>query len=189
MGKVDAAGRYKVRRPDFRDRVQANGLFLCGHGVDHHTVQPGLERFVGTGFPVEKHIQDFRREGILILWLHDGIPALHEVSAGVLYGRLDHAVNLVIGRGAGTASGNLLVLEDQKEAPCERFPVADILDEVDVFLAKLLTLRIRFLIQLPAEHGYVLIGIRFSGHAFKLQPHRRYFQPARKGCNNVELLL
>ena len=52
---------------------------------------------------------------------------------------------------------NRLILENQKEAPCQRLTISYVLDESDIIFAKLSALRILFVLQFFADHGYMLI--------------------------------
>ena len=120
--------------PDIGDRVQANHLVLCGHGIHYNPLNPGGKRFLYTGLPVEILIQDFRCRFIRVLGFHNGITALYKIRFGILCRSLEHTVNLPIVITAGSV--NCLILKNQKEAPCQRFPVSNILNQPDIVLSK-----------------------------------------------------
>ena len=112
---------------------------------------------------------------------------MHEIRPRCLLGGLEHAVDFCIV--VAFVAAYRLVLENQKEAPRQRFPISHILDESDIIFAKFLTLRILLVFQFLADHGYVLIRVRAARNGLELQPHGGYLQPAGKAGDDVELLL
>ena len=185
--QVNATGSNEVSHADMWDGVHAQHQLFGRHGVQHHPVHPGGEGFVHAGAPVEELVEDLRRGLVRVRRLHDGVAALHEVSPGVLLHGLHGTQDLgVVG---AVALADLLVLENQKEAPCERFSAADLLDEPDVFLALPLAGGVVLLRQLLPDHVDVPVGVGLAGDALELQPHGRDLQPGGEGGNDPELLL
>ena len=169
------------------DRVYAQHQLFGSHGVQHHPVHPGGEGLVHAGPPVEELVENLRRGFVRVRRLHDGVAALHEISPGVLLHGLHGTQDLgVVG---AVALADLLVLENQKEAPGERFSAADLLDEPDVFLALPLAGGVVLLRQLLPDHVDVPVGVGLAGDALELQPHGRDLQPGGEGGNDPELLL
>ena len=172
-----------------RHGVKPDDLALGLHGIHYDPLNPALERLVDAGGAVEKHIQHLSGKGVLILGLHNGVAALHEISLGILYRRLDHAVNIRIALAAAALARRGLVLEDKKKAPRQRFLVANILYEPEVFLPKLTALLVFFPREFFPHHGHMLIGIRFAAHRLELQLHGADLQPGRKRGDDIVLLL
>ena len=73
------------------NRINADDLLLCGHGVNHHPIDPALEWFIYTGTAIKEHIQNLCRRFIWILWVQNAVAALEEVSPGRLFRSLHHA--------------------------------------------------------------------------------------------------
>ena len=169
--------------------IKPDDLALGLHGVHHDPLHTALERFVDAGGAVEEHIQHLGGKRVLILWLHNGVAALHEISLGILYRRLDHAVNIRIALAAAALARRGLVLEDKEKAPRQRFLVANILYEPQVFLPKLTALLVFFPREFFPHHGHMLIGIRFAAHRLELQLHGADLQPGRKRGDDIVLLL
>ena len=153
-----------------RDQVYADHLALGCHGVNHHPVDALRKRFVHTGSAVEKHIQDLRCGLVRVFGLHNGIAALHEIGAGVLFRRGQHPVDPSVIVRLISADGLILIY--QKEAPGKRFSGAHILNKPDIILRRCLALLIILLLQLLSDHRHMLVGIGFSGNALELEPHR-----------------
>ena len=151
-----------------RHGVKAYYLALGLHGIHYDPLNPALERLVDAGGAVEKHIQHLSGKGVLILGLHNGVAALHEVGFSVLYRRLDHAIDVGIAFAVVSLARRRFVLEDKKKAPRQRFLVANILYEPEVFLPKLTALLVFFPREFFPHHGHMLIGIRFAAHRLEL---------------------
>jgi hypothetical protein len=176
-----------MRHADMRHRVKADDLFLGRHRIDDNPVHAGGKGLVGAGTAIIEHIEHLRCSLVRVFRLHDTVPTLKKIGPCRLFRCLEHPVDLgVIVTLVATDS---LILEYKKEAPCERFPAANVLNQFDVILAKLLALRIILSLQFLTNHSHMLVGIGTPCDGFELQAHRGYLEPAREAGNDVELLL
>ena len=153
-----------------RDRIDANDLSLGSHSIDDYAIDPVSKRLFYAGSSVEEHIQDLCRSFVWVLRLQDVIATLHEVSPCVLLGSDQHTVDL--GIVVRLVPAKSLILENQKEAPGQRFSGSNILDQPDVILTQLLALLIILIGHLFTKQRNVLIRISLSGNGLKLQAHR-----------------
>ena len=110
---------------------------------------------------------------VRILGLDDGVATLGKVCAGILLNRLHHTVDL--SKILTVSAAHLLILKNQKEAPCQRFPTSHILDKAEVTLALAFAGLILFYFKFAADHGNMFVRVCLAGNALKLQPHGRYF--------------
>ena len=187
VAEIQAPGSNEVCHPDMRDRIHANHLPFCRHGIHDDAVDPAGKGFIYTGTPVKEHIEDLCCCFIRILMLDDAVAALQEIRSGILFCGHEHAIDLGIVVRLISADG--LILINQKEAPGKRFSGSYVLDQPDVILTQSLTLLIIFRLQLFTDHGDMLIGVRLSGNGLELQLHGRDLQPAGKGRQDIVLLL
>ncbi len=150
--------------------IDAQHQLLGCHGIQDHPVHPAGEGLVHAGSPIEELVEDLRCGLVRVCGLHDGVAALQEVGAGVLLHGLHGAEDLGI---VGTVSlAQLLILEDQKEAPGKRLSAADLLDESDVLFTLPLAGRVFLLLQLLPDHVDVPVGVGLARDAFELQARR-----------------
>ena len=166
MLQVNASGSNEVSKTDMRYFINTDNLVLCCHRIQNHTLHAACERLIDAGTTVEEHIQDFCSCFIRILGLKNVIAALHKVRSRILFSRLNHTEDL--GEVIRFIATEFFVLENQKEAPCERFSASDVLDEIDVIFSKVLTLFARFCFQFLTNHSHVLIGISTASDGFEL---------------------
>ena len=130
MIQINAARCQKVDHTDRRYRIHTDDLLFRCHSVHHDPIHPGGKWLVRAGTPVVEHIEDLSCRLIRILWLDDIITALHEIRPRRLLGGLEHTIYLCVI--VALIAPHRLILENQKEAPCQRLPVSYILDEADV---------------------------------------------------------
>ena len=112
--------------------INTDHLTFRRHRINNHTVDSVCKRLIHAGSAIEEHIQDLSCCFIRVLRLQDVITTLHEVSPSILLGTDQHTVDLGIVIRLIPADG--LILENQKEAPSQRFSGSYILDQPDVIL-------------------------------------------------------
>ena len=172
---------------DARNRVNTDDLILCSHGINHDAVDPRRKRFIYTGMPVIKHVQNLCGGFIRVFWLHDAVSTLKEICPGiVLYGL---KCSIDFGIIVAFVAANSLVLKDEEEPPRKSLSAPNVTDQFDVFFTERAALCVVLLCQFCLYHCDVFVRISLSRYGLELQAHRGDFQPARKTGNNVVLFL
>ena len=166
MLQVNASGSNEVSKADMWHFINTDNLILRCHRIHDNTLHTARKRLINAGTTIEEHIQNFCSCFVRILGLKNIVAALHKVRSGILLSRLHHTVDLC--EVIRFITTDFFVLENQKEAPCERFSASDILDEIDVIFSKVLTLFARFCFQFLTNHSHVLIGVGTASDRFEL---------------------
>ena len=187
MGEVHAARGDEVVYPDLGDGIDPDDQVSRRHAVHDNAVDSGFKGLLHTGTAVEEHVKDLGCGLIGVFVLHDGVAALHEIGAGILFHRLDRAVDQP--KVLTVAPPLLLILIDQEKAPGQSLTVAHIPYEADIPLGLAAALLVGFALQILPQQPDMPIRVGFPGDALELQVLGRNLQPGGEGGDDVELLL
>ena len=180
MGKVDA-----VRGIEFIDGNCVD-VPSGGHVVRQNGLHPLIERLT-AGPAAENVIKDLCRGIVLVLRGNDFVAALPQIicrrACGCLQGS-DCILFLMTAFG----SGQRLILENEKKAPCDCLTGAKLPNELQVVFLQDTAARILLMLQLPADGIQMPVNVRTFCQCLELHLDRGNFQIGNEGVNDAALL-
>ena len=180
MGKVDA-----VRGIEFIDGNCVD-VPSGGHVVRQNGLHPLVE-WLTAGPAAENVIKNLRRGVVLVLRGNDLVAALPQIICRRACGCLQGS-DCILFLMAAFGSGQRLILENEKKAPCDCLTGAKLPNELQVVFLQDTAARILLMLQLPADGIQMPVNVRTLCQCLELHLDRGNFQIGNKGVNDAALL-
>ena len=183
VGKINASGGGKLR---CRDMVYFILPALL-HILRHYLLRPYRQRLDGALIPAQQVIEDINGKFVLVFGDDDLVPTLAQVVGGRMDGALEGLDCFIfLLRPPGIGPG--LILENQKEPPCNSLTGADLLHKIQVILLHQAALLVFLMGHLPAHRVQVAVDVRAAGQNLDLKLDGRDFQVRNEGVDDIPLL-
>ena len=157
------------------------------HILRHYLLRPYRQRLDGALIPAQQVIEDINGKFVLVFGDDDLVPALAQVVGGRMDGALEGLDCFIfLLRPPGIGPG--LILENQKEPPCNSLTGADLLHKIQVILLHQAALLVFLMGHLPAHRVQVAVDVRTAGQDLDLKLDGRDFQVRNEGVDNIPLL-
>ena len=157
------------------------------HILRHYLLRPYRQRLDGALIPAQQVIEDINGKFVLVFGDDDLVPTLAQVVGGRMDGALEGLDCFIfLLRPPGIGPG--LILENQKEPPCNSLTGADLLHKVQVILLHQAALLVFLMGHLPAYRVQVAVDVRTAGQNLDLKLDGRDFQVRNEGVDDIPLL-